>query len=86
LDHLDAALALQNEVDSEERAKSLAARRSKKKTKRQSNTADKSGGSSAYHFIAYVPVGHQVWQLDGLEPNPDCIGKTQFHTLGPDQT
>ena len=73
LDLLNAALALQNEVDTrKKRAKSSA--KQKKKARREKTKADKSGGSSAYHFIAFVPVGQQVWQLDGLTSTPVCIG------------
>ena len=57
------------------RAKSSA--KQKKKARREKSKADKSGGSSAYHFIAFVPVGQQVWQLDGLTSTPVCIG-SQF--------
>lgn len=74
LDLLNSALALQNDVDSrKKRAKSST--KQKKKPKRDKSKADKSGGSSAYHFIAFVPIGQQVWQLDGLTPTPVCIGK-----------
>jgi ubiquitin carboxyl-terminal hydrolase L5 len=67
-------------VDSrKKRAKSSA--KQKKKSKRDKSKADKSGGSSAYHFIAFVPVGQQVWQLDGLTSTPVCIGKR--HPLFP---
>ncbi|KAK4124149.1 cysteine proteinase [Parathielavia appendiculata] len=75
LDHLNAALALQNEVDSKKKRVKAAGRQSKKKPKRQTSTTERSGGSSAYHFIAYVPVNRKVWQLDGLKSAPVCIGE-----------
>ena len=28
----------------------------------------------AYHFIAYVPLEGKVWQLDGLQCYPTCLG------------
>ncbi|CAG8481402.1 9487_t:CDS:10 [Funneliformis caledonium] len=28
-----------------------------------------------YHYIAYVPVDGEVWQLDGLYPHPVSVGK-----------
>ncbi|KAF3175324.1 hypothetical protein TWF788_008437 [Orbilia oligospora] len=31
---------------------------------------------SAYHFIAYVPSGGSVWELDGLKRQPVEIGET----------
>ncbi|KAK0724800.1 hypothetical protein B0H67DRAFT_446082, partial [Lasiosphaeris hirsuta] len=63
LDLLNAALSLHNEVDDDKkpkRAKSSSARRKKKKPPTD----------AAYHFIAFVPVGRTVWQLDGLEAKP----------------
>ncbi|KAL2185954.1 cysteine proteinase [Thermothelomyces heterothallicus CBS 203.75] len=79
LDLLDAALSLQNEVDNKEkRARSSAAmrRQRKKRPKKERVKAGKSGDTPAYHFIAFVPVGQQVWQLDGLSSAPVCIGKS----------
>ncbi|KAL2263113.1 hypothetical protein VTK26DRAFT_8134 [Humicola hyalothermophila] len=70
LDLLNAALSLQNEVDrKKKRAKSLSSRR--KKTKSKSPTDE----DSPYHFTAFVPVGQQVWQLDGFTPAPVCVGE-----------
>lgn len=75
LDLLNAALALQNDVDDrKKRARTSATRQKKKKVKREKVNKDKSGGSSAYHFIAFVPVGRQVWQLDGLTSTPVFVG------------
>lgn len=28
-----------------------------------------------YHYIAYVPVGDELWELDGMEKNPRFCGK-----------
>ncbi|KAK3346274.1 ubiquitin thiolesterase-like protein [Lasiosphaeria hispida] len=63
LDLLNAALSLHNDVDDDKkpkRAKSSSARHKKKKPPTD----------AAYHFIAFVPVGRTVWQLDGLEAKP----------------
>lgn len=73
IDLLNADLKLQNDFDE---AKS--ARKSKKKAysrprKKKSKVAD-----SAFHFIAYVPVRDEVWELDGLEYRPLCLG---IHTF-----
>ncbi|KAL2194540.1 ubiquitin thiolesterase-like protein [Corynascus similis CBS 632.67] len=74
LDHLDAALGLQNEVDNKKkRAKSMS---SGQQQKRRKPKKGKSEDTSAYHFIAFVPIGQQVWQLDGLASAPVCIGKS----------
>ncbi|KAL2139851.1 hypothetical protein VTI28DRAFT_4614 [Corynascus sepedonium] len=73
LDHLDAALGLQNEVDNKKkRAKSMS---SGQQQKRRKPKKEKSEDTSAYHFIAFVPIGQQVWQLDGLASAPVCIGE-----------
>ncbi|KAL1837577.1 hypothetical protein VTJ49DRAFT_3637 [Mycothermus thermophilus] len=75
LDLLNAALALENEaVEHRKRARSLANQR--KKVKRDT-AKDKTSGSTAYHFIAFVPIGQRVWQLDGLAKAPVCIGKLE---------
>lgn len=29
---------------------------------------------SGYHFIAFMPIDHQLWKLDGLERQPMCLG------------
>ncbi|KAK4156814.1 hypothetical protein C8A00DRAFT_40720 [Chaetomidium leptoderma] len=76
LDLLNAALALQNDVDDrKKRARTSTTRQKKKKVKREKVKKDKSSGNSAYHFIAFVPVGQQVWQLDGLTSTPVFVGE-----------
>ncbi len=74
LDLLNAALSLHNEVEDKKkkRAKSTANRKSKKKP-----TTD-----ATYHFIAFVPVGQSVWQLDGLESNPVRLGNSSPSNFG----
>ncbi|KAF1920340.1 hypothetical protein BDU57DRAFT_508594 [Ampelomyces quisqualis] len=32
---------------------------------------------NGHHFIAFVPVGTEVWKLDGMDAQPTCIGT--FH-------
>jgi ubiquitin carboxyl-terminal hydrolase L5 len=29
---------------------------------------------NAHHYIAFVPVGNEVWKLDGLDRQPTCMG------------
>ena len=33
---------------------------------------------AAFHFIAFMPIGHKLWKLDGLERQPMCLGKTDI--------
>ena len=73
IDLLNAALSLQNEVEKKnKRAKASSARRKKTKSKGGKSSVET---DSAYHFIAFVPVGQKVYQLDGLKSAPVCIGK-----------
>lgn len=39
----------------------------------KSNSAEEEP-AEAYHYIAYVPVDGEVWQLDGLYPHPVSVG------------
>ena len=69
IDLLNADLRLQNDFDeaqSTKKSKKKASSRSKRKSKSTEN---------GYHFIAYVPVNDEVWELDGLEYKPLCLGK-----------
>ncbi|GAB1317245.1 Ubiquitin carboxyl-terminal hydrolase [Madurella fahalii] len=70
LDLLNAALSLQNEVDKKKRLKYRTSRSKRSRPKKGRSPAD-----SAYHFIAFVPVGRRVWQLDGLKTAPSYIGE-----------
>ncbi|KAL2268108.1 hypothetical protein VTJ83DRAFT_2954 [Remersonia thermophila] len=73
LDLLNAALALQNEAaEHKKRTRSVAGQRKKA---RRDASKEKASGGTAYHFIAFVPIGQRVWQLDGLAKAPVCIGK-----------
>lgn len=81
LDLLNADLVLSNQVDSLEKQEQL--EKKKKKKKKQSSRAHmarrrkktkKPISDAAYHFIAYVPVDGKVYQLDGLEKAPVCVG------------
>jgi ubiquitin carboxyl-terminal hydrolase L5 len=78
MDLLNAALSLQNQVDTEKKRKKRArvsSARNGGKGKTTKPTSD-----AAFHFIAYVPHGDHVWQLDGLETRPHRIGKTPSGT------
>lgn len=77
LDLLNADLALANEAKAASKKKTSAAR-SQHMAKRARHA--KPSTDAAYHFIAYVPVGEEVYQLDGLEKAPLCIGKMSEET------
>ncbi|KAL9123216.1 MAG: hypothetical protein Q9187_000233 [Circinaria calcarea] len=47
-----------------------AGRRSKKKSQGKNDSSD-----TSFHFIAFVPIDGKVWKLDGLERQPQSIGK-----------
>jgi ubiquitin carboxyl-terminal hydrolase L5 len=70
LDLLNADLGLAQEANEAKKKKARPAKR--RKTKPSTD--------AAFHFIAYVPVGDEVYQLDGLEKAPACIGKVDSDT------
>jgi ubiquitin carboxyl-terminal hydrolase L5 len=39
-----------------------------------SNDSADSVEDNAHHYIAFVPVGNEVWKLDGLDKQPTCMG------------
>lgn len=47
-----------------------ASKRSKKKNQIKDDSSD-----TSFHFIAFVPIDGKVWKLDGLEKQPQSIGK-----------
>lgn len=78
VDQLNADLCLANEAD----AASLKPARKRavpKKEKRQQQPAaskkQKANVDYGFHFIAYVPAGGHVWELDGMRTKPHKIGK-----------
>lgn len=73
LDHLNADLSLENEA-SEPKSKKSRTRVTPKKGKKQvrKTVAEL---DTAFHFIAYVPAGGHVWELDGLKTKPHKLGK-----------
>lgn len=62
MDMLNADLLLQNEATA-------------KKGKKRTAFEDESEGG--FHFIAFMPIDHQLWKLDGLERQPMSLGKRQ---------
>ena len=47
-----------------------AGKRSKKMNQGNDNSSD-----TNFHFIAFVPIDGKVWKLDGLERQPQSIGR-----------
>ena len=48
---------------------------SKKKNKKTAQQDDDDDDDASFHFIAFVPIQGKVWKLDGLERQPQCIGR-----------
>ncbi|KAM0667873.1 hypothetical protein MY8738_007359 [Beauveria namnaoensis] len=71
MDCLNADLFLENEAfDAKPRKRASASRStSRKKKPKKRNSSD-----YGYHFIAYVPSGGFVWELDGLRGKPRKLG------------
>jgi ubiquitin carboxyl-terminal hydrolase L5 len=38
---------------------------------------EQESGESGFHFVAYMPIGDDVWKLDGLDSFPTAIGTIQ---------
>ena len=62
MDILNADLQLKEEATSKKRPKG-----------REFHEAD-----TAFHFIAFMPAMGQVWKLDGLERQPQSLGKSVY--------
>ncbi|KHO01071.1 ubiquitin carboxyl-terminal hydrolase [Metarhizium album ARSEF 1941] len=69
MDQLNADLCLENDV-SDSKKKSSSRKAGKRKRKSKKTALEEYG----YHFIAYVPHGTYVWELDGLRRNPLKLG------------
>ncbi len=53
----------------------LKGKATKKKAKTKQKSAPVDDDDVGFHFIAFVPVDGQVWKLDGLERQPQVLGK-----------
>lgn len=74
MDHLNADLCLENEA-SDAKTSTSKRRTAAKKGKRVPPRRKRSNAEYGYHFIAYVPAGGYVWELDGLQYKPHKLGK-----------
>ncbi|KAF7542823.1 hypothetical protein G7Z17_g11248 [Cylindrodendrum hubeiense] len=80
MDHLNADLCLENEASeaSSKKAKKRAGSKKGRKTARKKKVNPEYG----FHFIAYVPAGGYVWELDGLKSKPHRLGnRSLVHEL-----
>ncbi|KAI1631131.1 cysteine proteinase [Biscogniauxia mediterranea] len=53
----------------------------KKKMSYRRVTRKKADRETSFHYIAYVPVDGQVWELDGFETKPLCLGPHADNTI-----
>lgn len=74
MDHLNADLLLENEVFD---AKTMSTKkRGAAKKGRTAPSRKKANTDYGFHFIAYVPAGGYVWELDGLSKKPNRLGQS----------
>ena len=66
---------LDNKYEAWEKWKARKNQQQKSNKRKPSSSSKKAQMETAFHYIAYVPVNGQVWELDGLETQPRCIGK-----------
>ncbi|KAF5987824.1 ubiquitin carboxyl-terminal hydrolase [Fusarium bulbicola] len=69
MDHLNADLCLENEA-SDAKTSTSRRRTAGKKGKKAPPRKKRSNTDYGFHFIAYVPAGGYVWELDGLQYRP----------------
>lgn len=73
MDMMCVDLGLENRYD-DRRKKARAPPPNKKKKTKVVTEDDYGDDDSAYHFIAYVPIDGDVWNLDGLDRQPEKLG------------
>jgi ubiquitin carboxyl-terminal hydrolase L5 len=74
MDMLNIDLGMENAYDERTKSKKKAAPPKGKKGKIATDD-DYVADDNAFHFIAYVPIGGDVWKLDGLDRQPSKYGK-----------
>ena len=81
INHLNADLALENEASRPKPKKSRTGSAATTPRKTGKGKGGKGKGRKkvevstyGYHFIAYVPAGGDVWELDGLKSSPHRLG------------
>ncbi|KAF4962959.1 hypothetical protein FSARC_8985 [Fusarium sarcochroum] len=73
MDHLNADLFLENEAS--EAKSNQSKRRAAPKSRRAPPRTRKAKSDYGFHFIAYVPAGGYVWELDGLQYKPHRLDR-----------
>ncbi|KAJ2904634.1 putative ubiquitin carboxyl-terminal hydrolase protein [Zalerion maritima] len=68
-DFLNAELSLENKFEKASKRRKVSNTKAKAIKKKSKPNPD-----NGYHFIAYVPIDGAVWELDGLQSKPICIG------------
>ena len=63
MDMLNADLLLKNEATS--------------KGKGNKTQGEDDDSAASFHFIAFMPIGENLWKFDGLERQPMSLGKEQ---------
>ncbi|KAI1804669.1 cysteine proteinase [Daldinia bambusicola] len=77
IDLLSEDLSLENKYEESVQVK-------KRKTQKGSSRASrKKVVETNYHYIAYVPVNGQVWELDGFQAQPLCLVANFKISIGP---
>ena len=56
---------------------------STKNRKKRKGTKKQDCGEPGFHFIAFVPISGTLWKLDGLEHQPNELGKIASVTYLP---
>ncbi|KAF4335002.1 ubiquitin carboxyl-terminal hydrolase isozyme L5 [Fusarium beomiforme] len=74
MDHLNADLFLENEA-SDAKTSASKSRPAAKRGKRAPPRKKKAKTEYGFHFIAYVPAGGVVWELDGLQYKPHRLDR-----------
>ena len=65
-------------LDLQLKSESLARKSSGAKRQMESTSSE-----AAFHFVAFVPVIGRVWKFDGLERQPQALGKLSNITRTP---
>ncbi|KAH6955057.1 hypothetical protein HG530_015823 [Fusarium avenaceum] len=74
MDHLNADLFLENEA-MDAKASTNKRRAPTKRGSRALPRKSKANSDYGFHFIAYVPAGGYVWELDGLQKKPHRLDR-----------